>query len=195
MLPLHTFRCLHSGHTLLLRKHYFHIHNYSYLFIITANSLRIPWKSIVSCEKKENSAASFPSKFCFPTNKQTNERTKRSFLSIRFNFDRFRDRFRLLRRVIDRCGRSWCGFVNVQRYAHVRNRQVKAQSGVKATTRFQEGYGISLSSKKDTKNDARTSEEHAKMDSTTAFERFWINVVDRSLMASLASNSFPFATL
>lgn len=79
MLPLHTFRCLHSGHTLLLRKHYFHIHNYSYLFNITANSLRIPWKSIVSCEKKENSAASFPSKFCFPTNKRTNERTNGLF--------------------------------------------------------------------------------------------------------------------
>ena len=126
-------------------------------------------------------AASFPSKFRFPTN-------KRFFLFIRFNFDRFRNRLRLLRLDIDRRGRSWGGFVNVQCYAHVRHRQIKAQSGVKATTRLQAGYGISLSSKKYTKNDPRTSEEHAKMDSTTAFERFWIRVVDRSLMASLASN-------
>lgn len=178
---LHTSHCLRSGHTLLLRKHYFHIHNYSYLLLSTADPLRIPWKSIESCEKKEKSAASFPSKFRFPTN-------KRFFLFIRFNFDRFRNRLRLMRTDIDRRGRSWGGFVNVQCYAHVRHRQIKGQSGVKATTRFQAGYGISLSSKKYTKNDPRTSEEHAKMDSTTAFERFWIRVVDRSLMASLASN-------
>lgn len=137
--------------------------------------------------RKKNLPPVFPPNFI--SNKQT------IFLSIGFNFDRFRNRLRPLRLDIDRCGRSWGGFVNVQCYAHVRNRQVKAQSRVKATTRLQAGYGISLSSKKDTKNDPRTSEEHAKMDSTTAFERFWINVVDRSLMASLASNSIHFATL
>ena len=76
----HTFRFPRFAHTLLLRKHYFHIHNYSYLLLRAIHALELLWKSIGSCEKKEKSAARFPSKKV--SNKQPSSFTQLDSISI-----------------------------------------------------------------------------------------------------------------